>query len=353
MNIFEAVFSWLFGDGHPHPTFVAEQWAAMAEYIKAQGGVVLAAELRAFQVDPALDPAAPDALDEEAFMLPILSHFDGVGVPSVDGAFIMYHFPNLASRAYVGNLSTAQLEARDPLETFNTRNKRPYVLEKFWQFSLADGPTMRNVMWLGALNLFLLLLFPIVCHWVGVGAATRTPVATGTVVAAGAIGAAPTFPVIVGGGSGPVRVPGAAPNSQLAPIAASAGVTQAPALSLQTNPAQRPVPGQPVMVPSSTLPGKVIPTFPVVVDGPGPTNFARRLVYRRPRPKRTDKELVGELAIGFLGWVKQIYWILLIYGILFFAVPWGRKKLLDSWNAQVRYASHSACCLIFFIPLLQ
>jgi hypothetical protein len=37
-SFFNAVFSWLFGDGHPQPEFASEQWAAMGEYVKAWGG---------------------------------------------------------------------------------------------------------------------------------------------------------------------------------------------------------------------------------------------------------------------------------------------------------------------------
>ncbi len=88
---------------------------------------MVAAELRSFQITPPLDPAVPDTMDEETFMLPILAHLDGHAVPSVDGTFLMYQFPSLTSRAYVGNLSSAQLEARDPLEPF-AGISNPYVI---------------------------------------------------------------------------------------------------------------------------------------------------------------------------------------------------------------------------------
>ncbi len=43
------------------------------------------------------------------------------------------------------------------------------ALEAFWQFSLADDASLRKVMWLGAFNLALLLLFPAICAMAGVG----------------------------------------------------------------------------------------------------------------------------------------------------------------------------------------
>jgi hypothetical protein len=167
MNFVAAVFSWLFGDGAPNSTFEAQQWEAMAEYIRGCGGVVMAAELRPFQIKPLLTPGESDSLDEEAFMLPIMSHFDGNASPSACGTFIVYHFPSLTSHAHIRD--AAELERADPLQRYAARNKpRPFVLESFWQFSLADSSSLRSVMWLGAFNLILLLLFPFICTAAGV-----------------------------------------------------------------------------------------------------------------------------------------------------------------------------------------
>lgn len=109
MTFVAAVFSWLFGDGAPNADFEQRQWEAMADYIRRHGGVVMAAELRPFQISPKLEPSASGAdassssLDEDAFMLPILQHFDGVAAPSACGEFMHYQFAALASHAHVAN----------------------------------------------------------------------------------------------------------------------------------------------------------------------------------------------------------------------------------------------------------
>ncbi len=132
MNFLESVFSFLFGDGNPNADFEERRWQAIGAVIQNNGGAI-AAE----QVAPYLDiPDRVWALDNEDYMIPVLSRFNGIPQVSPKGD-IVYHFPDL------------QVSARD-------RTPVPvpaYLKEQVRPFSRAKGGQIATAIGLGVLNL--------------------------------------------------------------------------------------------------------------------------------------------------------------------------------------------------------
>jgi len=90
LNFFEAVFSFLFGDGNPNANLAERRWQQIASVIRNNGGAV-AAE----QIAPYLDEMGEGyAREYEDYMLPVLTRFNGKPVVSPEGQ-IIYHFPEL------------------------------------------------------------------------------------------------------------------------------------------------------------------------------------------------------------------------------------------------------------------
>ena len=78
MNFFEAVFSFVFGDGDPNAEFERRRWALVGLAIQRNDGA-LAAE----QLAPFLDrPEESLGTEDESFVLPALTRFGGA--PEVD-----------------------------------------------------------------------------------------------------------------------------------------------------------------------------------------------------------------------------------------------------------------------------
>lgn len=95
MNFFEAVFSFVFGDGDPNAEFERRRWALVGLAIQRNGGA-LAAE----QLAPFLDrPDESVGTSDESFVLPALTRFGGV--PEVDPTTneIVYKFESMESTA--------------------------------------------------------------------------------------------------------------------------------------------------------------------------------------------------------------------------------------------------------------
>jgi hypothetical protein len=92
MNFFEAIFSFLFGDGNPNANLDDRRWQEIAIVIRNHQGAVVAE-----QIAPYLDlPEQPK--DDEYYMIPVLSRFDGQPEVSPTGE-IIYRFPELQSTA--------------------------------------------------------------------------------------------------------------------------------------------------------------------------------------------------------------------------------------------------------------
>lgn len=90
LNFFEAIFSFLFGDGDPNADLEDRRWRTIGNVISNNGGAI-AAE----QVAPYLDNLGEGWDKEyEDYMLPVLSRFNGQPEVSPTGD-IVYYFPEL------------------------------------------------------------------------------------------------------------------------------------------------------------------------------------------------------------------------------------------------------------------
>lgn len=90
LNFFEAIFSFLFGDGNPNANLEERRWQLIAAVIQNNDGAVVAE-----QIAPYLDDIGEGfAKEYEDYMLPVLTRFNGQPVVSPEGQ-IVYHFPEL------------------------------------------------------------------------------------------------------------------------------------------------------------------------------------------------------------------------------------------------------------------
>ena len=129
LNFFEAIFSFLFGDGDPNADLEDRRWRAIATLIRNNQGT-----LTAEQVAPYLDNVNLDDSLED-FMLPVLSRFNGIPKVSPEGDLV-YYFPELQVTA---------------------ANHRPqsvpdYLRELREKFSAASSGQITLAAGLGALN---------------------------------------------------------------------------------------------------------------------------------------------------------------------------------------------------------
>lgn len=92
-NIFERVFSYIFGDGDPNRGLETARLRAAAQVIRDNGGAVVAEQLAPFVDAPA--PRMDDsATVDESFVLPLVSQLGGEPTVTEDGD-IVYLFPEL------------------------------------------------------------------------------------------------------------------------------------------------------------------------------------------------------------------------------------------------------------------
>lgn len=131
MNFLESVFSFLFGDGDPNADLEERRWQEIAGVIQNNNGAI-AAE----QVAPYLDDVGEGwAAEDEDYMLPVLTRFNGMPEVSPEG-HIIYHFPEL------------QVTARD-----RGRVAVPaYLKEKPQKFSEASSGQLTGAIALGGFN---------------------------------------------------------------------------------------------------------------------------------------------------------------------------------------------------------
>jgi hypothetical protein len=131
LNFFEAVFSFLFGDGNPNAKLEERRWQEIAAVIRTQRGAVVAE-----QIAPYLDDIGPAYKQEyEDYMLPVLIRFNGQPKVSSEGQ-IVYYFPELQIRA-----------------SKKGRQSIPAYLEELpWRFSMASSGQIMLSAGLGVLN---------------------------------------------------------------------------------------------------------------------------------------------------------------------------------------------------------
>ncbi|ABA23818.1 conserved hypothetical protein [Trichormus variabilis ATCC 29413] len=132
LNFFEAVFSFLFGDGNPNANLEERRWQEIATVIRGSRGAVVAE-----QIAPYLDDIGEVYQQEyEDYMLPVLLRFNGQPSVSPEGQ-IVYYFPELQVRA--------SKKQQQPLSVY---------LEEFpWRFSAASSGQVMLSAGLGIVNL--------------------------------------------------------------------------------------------------------------------------------------------------------------------------------------------------------
>ncbi|YAF95734.1 MAG: hypothetical protein AB3A66_24885 [Nodularia sp. CChRGM 3473] len=131
LNFFEAVFSFLFGDGNPNANLEERRWQEIATVIRNNRGAVVAE-----QIAPYLDNLGESYTQEyEDYMLPVLLRFNGQPQVSPEGQ-IVYYFPELQVKA--------SNKHRQSVATY---------LEEFpWRFSAAGSGQIMLAAGLGILN---------------------------------------------------------------------------------------------------------------------------------------------------------------------------------------------------------
>ncbi|MDF2388624.1 hypothetical protein JMG10_44835 [Nostoc ellipsosporum NOK] len=131
LNFFEAVFSFLFGDGNPNANLEERRWQEIAAVIRSHRGAVVAE-----QIAPYLDDIGEVYRQEyEDYMLPVLIRFNGQPTVSPEGE-IVYYFPELQVSA-----------------TKRRRQSIPAYLEELpWRFSAASSGQIMLSAGLGIVN---------------------------------------------------------------------------------------------------------------------------------------------------------------------------------------------------------
>ncbi|MGK7929722.1 MAG: hypothetical protein AB4290_31515, partial [Spirulina sp.] len=132
LNFLEAIFSFLFGDGNPNIDREERRWQAIGRVIRNNGGAIIAQ-----QIAPYLDEIDAIALDEESYILPILSRFNGYPEVSPQGE-IIYYFPEL------------QVSAKEQQATSETIG---FLQERSYRFSMAGSGQIMGAIALGSVNL--------------------------------------------------------------------------------------------------------------------------------------------------------------------------------------------------------
>jgi hypothetical protein len=131
MNFFEAVFSFLFGDGDPNANLEERRWEEIGAVISNNQGAVVGE-----QITPYLDDIGEKYQQEyEDYMLPVLVQFNGMPEVSSEGQ-IVYYFPELQVRA----------------SKKHRRSISEYLHEFPWQFSAASSGQIMLSAGLGGVN---------------------------------------------------------------------------------------------------------------------------------------------------------------------------------------------------------
>jgi hypothetical protein len=136
MNFLEAIFSFLFGDGDPNYNLEERRWKAITTVIRNNKGSIIAE-----QVAPYLDNIDRYNQENEDYILPVLTRFNGTPEVSPEGELI-YYFPELQV--------TVQQTTQKSISS--------YLREKLYKFSEASSTQTMLATGLGAFNFILALV---------------------------------------------------------------------------------------------------------------------------------------------------------------------------------------------------
>jgi len=141
MSFFEAIFSFVFGDGNPNTRLLSEtRWQLIGERIAENGGAVVAEQVVPF-LDPPAGPMGGGSSEQRKLdeaMLPVLLRFKGRPEVSPEG-HIVYVFPELQESRAAGELiladvSTQELKRRVEAAGFrSTAADREGLVEEYRQ----------------------------------------------------------------------------------------------------------------------------------------------------------------------------------------------------------------------------
>lgn len=152
MNFLEAIFSFLFGDGDPNADLEERRWQEIGAVIQNNGGAI-AAE----QVAPYLDNVGEGwAAEDEDYVLPVLTRFNGVPEVSPKGD-IIYYFPELQV--------TASDRGHIPVSAYLKEIPKPFSQASSGQIAGAIGLGVFN--FVGAIFLGVLLQDQVVVAEIG------------------------------------------------------------------------------------------------------------------------------------------------------------------------------------------
>ena len=166
MTFFEAVFSFVFGDGDPNTTYDAQRWEAVGQYIRYRGGAVTAEEIAPFldiEGDGLTKNRRNKFLVDEGYMLPVVARFGGE--PVVDGSgHIVYVFPALQqvgssnSNGFKGGSSTiggaiaGYFSSSSSSSSSKAMSTKSVMLEEKWEMTAATSAQQMLSIALGAAN---------------------------------------------------------------------------------------------------------------------------------------------------------------------------------------------------------
>jgi hypothetical protein len=136
LSFLEAIFSFLFGDGNPNAKLEERRWQEIGAVIRNNNGAVVGE-----QIAPYLDEIDSKSWEDEEYMLPVLTRFNGVPEVTEDGN-IIYYFPELQV--------TATEQSKQSVES--------YLKEKEWRFTKATSTQKMIAIGLGGVNLILALM---------------------------------------------------------------------------------------------------------------------------------------------------------------------------------------------------
>lgn len=146
MNFLEAIYSFLFGDGNPNFDLEARRWQEIGTVIRNNNGAVIAQ-----QIAPYLDNIDAYNQENEDYIIPVLSRFNGYPQVSPQGE-IIYYFPEL------------QVTARQE----RTHSLSSFLREKLYPFSEAESGQVLTTLGLGILQFVLaLILYPLLQGYLG------------------------------------------------------------------------------------------------------------------------------------------------------------------------------------------